>query len=90
MGSEMCIRDRITCAPGSFQDVRMALEKSDIICEVSELSRVPSNTVDLNAQSGRKILRLLEFLDEHEDVQNVFANFNIPESAMAEMVSDPG
>ena len=80
----------ITCAPGSFQDVRMALEKSDIICEVSELSRVPSNTVDLNAQSGRKMLRLLEFLDEHEDVQNVFANFNIPESAMAEMVSNPG
>jgi len=80
----------ITCAPGSFQDVRLALEKSDIICEVSELSRVPANTVDLNAQSGKKILRLLEVLDEHEDVQNVFANFNIPESAMAEMVSNPG
>ena len=80
----------ITCTPSSFQDVRLALEKSDIICEVSELSRVPANTVDLDAQSGKKILRLLEVLDEHEDVQNVFANFNIPESAMAEMVSNPG
>jgi YebC/PmpR family DNA-binding regulatory protein len=74
----------VTCDPAQFQAVREALENARIPTEVAELSQIPSTTVDLNADQGRKVLRFMEALDEHEDVQNVYANFNIPESAMAE------
>ena len=74
----------VTCDPAQFQAVREALENARIPTDVAELSQIPSTTVDLNADQGRKVLRFMEALDEHDDVQNVYANFNIPESAMAE------
>jgi transcriptional/translational regulatory protein YebC/TACO1 len=41
--------------------------------------------VDLDAETGRKVLKLMEKLDDHDDVQRVVSNFNIPEEAMAEI-----
>ena len=45
----------------------------------------PRSTVDLDAETGRKVLKLMEKLDDHDDVQSVSANFNIPDEAMAEI-----
>ena len=53
--------------------------------EVKEITRIPKNTVDLDADAARKILKLMERLDDHDDVQSVSANFNIPDEVMAEM-----
>lgn len=75
----------ITCSPTNFQQVRDSLEENRIACEVAELSQIPTTTVDLDADTGKKLLRFLEVLDDHEDVQHVYANYNIPESAMAEV-----
>lgn len=74
----------VTCDPTQFQTVRQAFEDARITAEVAEISQIPTTTVDLDANQGRKVLRFMEALDEHDDVQNVYANFNIPESAMAE------
>ena len=52
---------------------------------MSELSRVPSTTVDLDAANVRQVLRMMEQLDDHDDVQSVSANFNIPDDVMAEI-----
>ena len=75
----------VTCDPGIYRVVSKALEHAEIKPEVSQITRIPQNTVDLDADNARKVLKLMERLDEHDDVQNVSANFNIPEEVMTEI-----
>jgi YebC/PmpR family DNA-binding regulatory protein len=75
----------ITCDPAVHQGVSKALADAGIEPEVSQITRLPQNTVDLDADTARKVLRLMERLDDHDDVQNVSANFNIPDEVMAEI-----
>jgi transcriptional/translational regulatory protein YebC/TACO1 len=75
----------IICDPETYSDLTAALESADIQPTVAEITRMPNNTIDLDVDGGRKILRLLEALDDHDDVQSVSANFNIPDAAMAEL-----
>jgi transcriptional/translational regulatory protein YebC/TACO1 len=75
----------VTCDPSVFAQVGAALEEKAFTPEVSEITRIPQSTVDLDAETGRKVLALVEKLDDHDDVQSVSSNFNIPEEAMAEI-----
>ena len=75
----------ITCDPSVYSQVGAALKAANIEPDVSELSRVPSTTVDLDAANVRQVLRMMEQLDDHDDVQSVSANFNIPDDVMAEI-----
>jgi YebC/PmpR family DNA-binding regulatory protein len=75
----------ITCDPAIFAEVGTALAQHGIEPELSEISRIPTSTVDLDAEIGKKVLELVQKLDDHDDVQSVSSNFNIPEEAMAEM-----
>ncbi|MBN1591179.1 MAG: YebC/PmpR family DNA-binding transcriptional regulator [Pirellulales bacterium] len=75
----------VTCSPTVYRDVAAALDAAKIEPEVKEITLVPANTVDLEADSARKVLRLMERLDDHDDVQNVSSNFNIPDEVMAEL-----
>ena len=75
----------IPVALGWLQDLSDALSREGIETSVSQVSRVPTTTVDLGAETGRKVLKLLDALDEQDDVQNVSANFNIPAEAMSEI-----
>ena len=78
----------ITCEPSAYQDVRKALEEAEIPLQSGDVAMVPANTITLDAENGRKLLRLVEELDEHDDVQNVYANFDIPEDVVAEIAAD--
>ena len=73
----------VTCDPAVFQQVASALAARDLKPETSKIDRIPTSTVELDAEAGRNVLKLMERLDDHDDVQNVSANFNIPEEAMA-------
>jgi YebC/PmpR family DNA-binding regulatory protein len=75
----------ITCDPDVYADLLNALEAARIEPSVKEVTRIPSNTVDLDADAGHKILKFMEALDDHDDVQNVSANFNIPKDVMNEI-----
>jgi YebC/PmpR family DNA-binding regulatory protein len=75
----------VTCDPSNFQAVSEAITAAGLKPDVSQVSRIPKNTVDLDADAGRRVLKLMESLDDHDDVQNVSANFNIPEEAMAQI-----
>ncbi len=75
----------VTCDPAIYQVVSKALEHAEIETEVSQITRVPQNTIDLDADAAQKVLKLMERLDDHDDVQNVSANFNIPDEVMAEI-----
>jgi YebC/PmpR family DNA-binding regulatory protein len=76
---------QVTCDPSVFQDVSDALKAAKLKPEVSRISRIPQNTVDLDVSDARTVLTLMERLDDHDDVQDVAANFNIPDEAMAEL-----
>jgi YebC/PmpR family DNA-binding regulatory protein len=75
----------ITCDPTVFQQVSEAIKGRGLEPELAQITRIPTTTVDLDAESGRKVLKMMEKLDDHDDVQAVSANFNIPEAAMAEI-----
>ena len=75
----------IICDPNAFQTLSKALEDAEITPEFKEITRIPQNTVDLDASTAEKVLKLMERLDDHDDVQNVSANFNIPEDIMAKL-----
>jgi len=78
----------ITCSPDAYQDVLQALKNAEIETEVSQITRIPQNTVDLDESTARKVLKLMERLDDHDDVQNVSSNFNIPDDVMAQIESE--
>jgi len=75
----------VTCPAESYTQVLDALTAAGLQPESNELTRIPTTTVDLNADDARKVLKLMEALDDHDDVQNVSANFNIPDEVMAEL-----
>jgi YebC/PmpR family DNA-binding regulatory protein len=74
----------VTTAPGDLMAVRGALETAALEVTSSELSMVPTTTVEVADESeSKRVLRLVEALDDHDDVQNVYANFDIPDAVMA-------
>ena len=74
----------IHTSPEEFESVREALEKSAIPTESAELAMLPKSTVKLEGKEADQMLRLMEALEDNDDVQNVYANFDISEEQMAE------
>jgi len=75
----------ITCAVDAYAAVKAALQEKNIPTLVAEISREPSNSIKLDEHGARKILSLLEQLEDHEDIQNVYANFDIPDEVMKKL-----
>ncbi len=73
----------ITCDPGAFSEVKAALERHHITPTVAEIDQVAGTPVDLDTETGQKVLRLMEALDDHDDVQKVYANLNITDAMVA-------
>lgn len=76
----------ITCEPTQYDQLLSALRDRDIPTEIADLVMVPQNTIDISeAAVATKILKFMEALDDHDDVQNVSANFNISDEIVAQM-----
>ncbi|MBI2478632.1 MAG: YebC/PmpR family DNA-binding transcriptional regulator [Planctomycetia bacterium] len=75
----------VLCEPDRFSTVSDALDASELAPESKAITRIPTNTVELDVDGARKVLKLLELLDDHDDVQSVSANFEIPDEVMAEL-----
>lgn len=73
----------ITTAPRDFEKVREALAKAGIQPLSAEITMIPKSTVKLDGKAAEQMLKLMEELEEHDDVQNAYANFDIPEEIMA-------
>jgi YebC/PmpR family DNA-binding regulatory protein len=71
--------------PQDLEAVRRSLEKAGLKIESAEMSMSPKNTVELDASKARQALRLVELLEDLDDVQRVTANFEIPEELLAEV-----
>ena len=75
----------IYTTPGDLQSVRHALESSGIKVESAESAMIAKQTVELDSNKARQALRLVELLEDLDDVQRVTANFDIPEDVYAEV-----
>jgi len=72
----------ILTAPDTYEAVREALETSKIPTVEAKLGLIPSRYVAVDEQKSKAIMRLLELLDDHDDVQNVYSNFDVPSEMM--------
>ncbi|MFZ2199102.1 MAG: YebC/PmpR family DNA-binding transcriptional regulator [Thermodesulfovibrionales bacterium] len=69
----------IITAPEDMNNVKTALENANIPIESSEVSMIPQNYVVLDEKPAEQMLRLMDSLEDHEDIQNVYSNFDIPD-----------
>jgi len=72
----------ISTAPGDLESVKKALEENNIAIESAEVTMVPQNRVTLEEKQAQQVLRLMDALEEQDDVQQVYANFDIPDRIM--------
>ncbi|MGD9898048.1 MAG: YebC/PmpR family DNA-binding transcriptional regulator [Calditrichaceae bacterium] len=71
-----------------FNQIRSHLEEKSIIIEEAQISMIPQTTVNLEGKSAEQMMKLMDILDEHDDVQNVFANFDIEDSELERILDE--
>ena len=75
----------IVCPPGDLAAVRAALESSGVAVEQAEISQIATVSVPVDASTAPQVLRLVDALEELDDVQAVYANFDIPDEVLAQV-----
>ena len=75
----------VTTEPGDLEKIREVLEKKTFPILEAEVRRVPQNTVKLDRKSAESMLKLMEILEDHDDIQKVSANFDIDDNIMEEL-----
>jgi YebC/PmpR family DNA-binding regulatory protein len=77
----------IVTAPEAFEDVRSTLEQKGLTLDVAEITMMPQNTVPVEGKQAEQVLRLMEALDDQDDVRKAHANFDISDEVMAALAS---
>ena len=75
----------VSTAPEDFEAVRQAIEDAGMELLSAEISMVAKNTVTVDAETGRKLMKLMDALDDNDDVQQTHSNFDLPEELLAEL-----
>jgi len=76
----------ITCDPSAYEELKQALDAKEIPTEVAEISMVPDNMIEIADEAvAKRVVSMMEAFDDHDDVQNAYANFDIPEEVMSKV-----
>ena len=78
----------VKTVPHDFEVVKAAIEEAGLKLESAELSMVPKNTVEVEEGNAKSILKLIETLEDNDDVQNVYSNFNIPDEVLKKLAGE--
>jgi len=73
----------ITCDAAAFSEVRAALEANKITPAEADIQQIGKTRVDADLETGQRILKLMDTLDDNDDVQNVYSNLNVTDEMMA-------
>ncbi len=73
----------VIASPGDMRTVRKALEEAEVAVESGEITYLPLTLLPLNEENARKVLRLVDTLEDLDDVQTVYGNFDISDEVMA-------
>ena len=76
---------QVMCAPENFVSVKNVYDQAGIKYVEAQVTMVHKNTVEVDVETGRRLLKLYEAIDDHEDVQNVYSNFDLPEELLKEL-----
>ncbi len=79
-------RIEITTAPECLSQLAIAFEQAGIEMEVNEVVRVPQTTVDVDEETAKTVLKLLELLEDHDDVQDVSTNLNFEAQCVVQLL----
>jgi YebC/PmpR family DNA-binding regulatory protein len=79
---------QIVCDPADLMAVRSTLEENDITFSSAEVTMLPKSTQKVDADTAKKALRLMDALEEHDDVQEVYSNFDIPADVMEQVAGE--
>ena len=87
VGAEDLIKEgaswRLTCSPSDLPVLRQALDEAEIAFENADVTMLATSTVEVNdSQEAKAVLKLVDLLDEDDDVQDVYANFDIPDEVL--------
>ena len=77
----------ITCQPQDLEKIKTVLQQKGIKYQTAEITFIPSSVVRITGDTAKRVLELVEALEEHEDVQNVYANFDIPDEVMEQLTT---
>lgn len=77
----------IRTTPEAFEEVRTALEQRGLTLGLAELTLLPQSTIQVDGKQAEQVIRLMEVLDDHDDVRKAYANFDIPDAVLAELTS---
>ncbi len=76
----------LTCEPDAYEQLKKALQEKEIPTEIAEISMVPQSMITIDdVNTAKKILRLMDELEDHDDIQNVYANFDIPDEIVSQI-----
>ena len=78
----------VITAPSAFENVRKVLEQKKIDTIAAEVTYLPQSTIHLEGKEAERVLKLIEALEDHDDVQAVHANFDIPQEVMERVGGD--
>ena len=76
------------CDTSAFIDAVRALEEAGLTLEDSTLTMIPKNSVSLDENGAKKVLKMMDMLEDNDDVQNVFANFDIDDEIMEKLAGE--
>jgi YebC/PmpR family DNA-binding regulatory protein len=77
----------VISAPSDFENVKKALEDINIPITLAEITMVPQNYVEIEGKDAEQMLKMMEALEDHDDVQKVYANFNIPDELVEKVAT---
>lgn len=76
----------ITCEPSAYEELKKVLEAKEIPTEVAEISMMPQTMAEIGDEAvAKRVVSMMEAFDDHDDVQNAYANFDIPDEVMAKL-----
>ena len=75
----------VVIEPADFENVKKAVSDADITPIFSDITFIPQTTVALTGKPAEQMLRLMDLLEDHDDVQNIYANFDIPDEVLAQL-----
>lgn len=75
----------VTTSPQNFEKVKQAIQEKGIKWQDAEVTMIPSSSVKLTGNDARQILALVDALEDHDDVQQVYANFDIPDEIIEQL-----
>ncbi len=78
----------IICAPEAFESVKNAIAGAEIEIESADLSMLADNEVTLDLKAARKVMRLVDALEEHDDADAVYSNSHIPDDVLAQLADE--